>query len=158
MPKYTFLMPAYKASFLHEAIQSILSQTYTHFRLIISDDCSPEGLKAIVDEFNDDRIIYRRNEKNIGAERLVHHWNQLLNMCDSEWCIMAADDDEYDPRFLEGLDKLQISYPKVDLLRARLCTIDEYGDITFEEGLFKEYTDQLSFYKQFHYNSFRMSI
>ena len=59
--KYTFLMPAYKAAFFREAIQSILNQTYKDFQLIISDDCSPEALKAIVDDFDDERIVYRRN-------------------------------------------------------------------------------------------------
>ena len=156
--KYTFLMPAYKATFLSEAIKSILNQTHTDFQLIISDDCSPEGLKEIVDEFNDNRIIYRRNEKNIGAERLVDHWNLLLTMCESEWCIMASDDDVYAPNFLEELDKIQIKYPSADLLRSRLCIIDGNNEITFEEGLFHEYVDVVDFFTECHANTFQMAI
>lgn len=49
MCKYTFLLPAYKGRFLDEMLRSIQGQTYTNFKVIISDDCSPEGLIATVD-------------------------------------------------------------------------------------------------------------
>ena len=68
MTRYTFLLPAYKARYLREAIKSILDQTCHDFNLIVSDDCSPEDLKSIVDEFaGDPRLTYRRNERNIGG-------------------------------------------------------------------------------------------
>ena len=60
-------MPAYKAAFIREAIESILGQTYTDFELIIVDDASPEGLEAIVSEYNDPRLTYHKNEQNISS-------------------------------------------------------------------------------------------
>ena len=45
--RYTFLVPSYKASFLEEALESIKNQTYTDFKVLVSDDCSPENLKPI---------------------------------------------------------------------------------------------------------------
>ena len=41
-PKYSFVLPAYKATFLREAIDSILAQSYTDFELIIVNDASPD--------------------------------------------------------------------------------------------------------------------
>lgn len=50
MEKYTFLLPAFKAQFFEEALTSIKSQTYTDFKVMDSDDCSPEDLKSIYDK------------------------------------------------------------------------------------------------------------
>ena len=125
--KYTFLLPAYKAAFFKEALGSILGQTYRDFNVIVSDDCSPEELKSVVDSFGDSRVSYRRNERNIGAERLVDHWNLLLGLTDAEYVIMASDDDVYDPEYLEEMDRLVDKYPEINVFRPRLRLIDVDG-------------------------------
>ena len=51
--KFSIIIPAYKASFLHEAIQSCLCQSYENLELIIVDDYSPEDLISIVGRFSD---------------------------------------------------------------------------------------------------------
>ena len=119
--KYTFLLPAYKGKYLEEALRSILSQTYSDFKVIVSDDCSPENLQDIVEKFQDDnRVVYRRNQENIGGKSLVAHWNLLLDLCDTEYCILASDDDVYSPEFLSEIDALTIQYASVDLFHARV--------------------------------------
>ena len=67
--KYTFLLPAYKPNFLEEALVSIKEQTYTDFKVIVSDDCSPHDLKSIFEKTcgDDPRFVFRRNEKNMGC-------------------------------------------------------------------------------------------
>ena len=100
--RFMFLVPSYKASFLEEALESIKNQTYTDFKVLVSDDCSPENLKPIYDKFcgNDPRFAFRRNEANMGGKSLVSHWNLLVDLCDTEYLIMASDDDVYEPKFL----------------------------------------------------------
>lgn len=69
--KYTFLLPAYKAQYLEKALDSIQSQTFIDFKVIISDDCSPDKLYKIVRPYLDDpRFSYRRNEKILVAKVL----------------------------------------------------------------------------------------
>ena len=41
-------IPAYKATYLKEAIDSVLNQTYTKFELIIVNDKSPENIEEII--------------------------------------------------------------------------------------------------------------
>ena len=53
MPKYSFVLPAYKARFFREALDSILAQTYKDFELIIVNDASPEDLDSIVKSYDD---------------------------------------------------------------------------------------------------------
>lgn len=151
--KYTFLLPSYKALFFEEALQSIKNQTYRDFKVIVSDDCSPEDLKSIYDKVcgDDPRFIFRRNKENMGSKSLVSHWNMLVDMCDTEWLIMAGDDDVYEPAFLEEMDKLQVKYPNVDLLHARARIIDAEGDVIKLDCAYDEYVSQISFLTQYHY-------
>ena len=145
--KYTFLLPAFKSRFLEEALESIKNQTYNNFKCIVSDDCSPEDLKSIYDRIvgTDERFSFRRNEENIGSNSLVSHWNLLVDMCDTEYFIMASDDDVYEPNFLVEADKLLIKYPKANLLRARSRVIDGEGNIKAEENVTDEWLDNLHF-------------
>lgn len=131
--KYSFLLPAYKSRFLEQSLRSILSQTYTDFNVIVSDDCSPEDIKSIVDKFSDSRVTYRRNEKNIGAGHLVNHWNLLLGLTDAEYVIMASDDDVYGERYLEEIEKLVREYPNVCVFRTRMSYINENGEKLYSE-------------------------
>lgn len=113
--RISFLLPAFKTRYLKEAITSILSQTYPFFKVIVSDDASPEPIKEIVDSFNDPRIIYRRNRRNIGAKQLVQHWNNLISECDSDFIVIASDDDIYHPLFLEEELYLAKKLPHLNL-------------------------------------------
>lgn len=153
MIKYNFLLPAYKPNYFKLALDSILNQTYTDFKLIILNDCSPYDIKAIVDEFDDKRIVYQRNEVNLGGNNLVDCWNKLLSLADSEYVILASDDDVYEYNFLETIDSLSNKYPKADLLRARVRAIDEEGKMIEKDALYEEYVDCLDFLKQKHYDS-----
>ncbi len=150
--KYTFLLPAFKGRFLDEMLRSIQCQTYRDFKVIISDDCSPEDLRSICEPYlADPRFTYRRNAENMGSKSLVCHWNLLVDMCDTEFLIMASDDDVYEPQFLEEIDKLTVKYPNVDLFRARVRVIDGNGEILRKDILLEEYHTQIEFlYYFFH--------
>lgn len=68
MPIVSIIMPAYNADrFIREAIDSVLSQTYEDWELIVVDDCSEDKTATSVKEFADDRIRLLQNEKNLGV-------------------------------------------------------------------------------------------
>lgn len=154
-PKYTFLLPAYKARYFEEALRSIQAQTCRDFRVLVSDDCSPEELRPVFDRVcgDDERFAFRRNAENIGGRSLVAHWNLLVGLCDSEWLIMASDDDVFEPTFLEELDRLQTKYPEVDMLRARVRSINDEGETLAEDARYDEHVDRLGFFYQKHFNN-----
>ncbi len=148
--KYTFLVPSYKASFFEEALESIKNQTFTDFKVLVSDDCSPEDLKSIYNKVcgEDSRFTYRRNEENMGAKSLVSHWNLLVDMCDTEYLIMASDDDVYEPKFLEEIDALVRKYPDVDILRAKAVRL-ENDNVVLRDGDIPEYQSHEEFMQYF---------
>lgn len=126
--KFSILVPAFKAMFLEECIESVLNQTYKNFELIIVNDASPENLDEIVGRFDDDRIRYYKNEKNFGAIHVVGNWNKCLSYATGEWCICMGDDDRLLPCCLSEYRKLLDKYPAVELLHAWTEIIDERND------------------------------
>src|ERR1700741_216548 len=85
------LMPAYNAAaFIGEAISSILDQSYTNFELIIINDGSTDSTENEIALFEDERIHYFKNEKNIG---LIASLNNGIDLCKGEFIVrMDADD------------------------------------------------------------------
>lgn len=143
MTKYTFLVPSYKVRFFRDALDSMMQQTYDDYLIVVSDDHSPENIGSIAKELRNsdkkNRIIYHRNEENIGGEHLAEHWNIMLKKCQSEYCIMASDDDVYDSHFLEEVDRLTRRYPEADVIRVRTQRIDEKGNVIASESILDEY-------------------
>ncbi len=122
-PKYSFIMPAYKSIYLKGAIDSILNQSYKDFELVIVNDASPENIDVIIKNYSDERIRYYVNEENVGGKNLVAQWNRCLSHAQGEFVILATDDDEYMPDYLEKMNILTDKYPSVDAFRPRITHI-----------------------------------
>lgn len=133
--KFSITIPAYKASFLYEAIQSCLEQSYDNFELIIVDDCSPENLRSIVDKFDDKRVKYYRNNTNCGALNVVDNWNICLSYCSGDYIICMGDDDRLMPNCLDIYYKYICKYPDCAVFHGVTEIIDENSDfVFFQEG------------------------
>ena len=90
-PKVSIIMPVYNtASFLKEAIESILSQTYSNFEFIIINDGSTDSSKSIIESFNDPRIKVINNEHNIG---IIATRNKGLTYAQGEYIACMDSDD-----------------------------------------------------------------
>ena len=142
---YSFVLPAYKARFFREALDSILSQTYKDFELIIVNDASPEDLDSIVKSYSDFRIRYYVNEENIGGKDLVAQWNHCLEYANGEYVILASDDDIYTPLYLEKMDELVNKYPEVNVLRPRVQYINEFDEVIYTEKALTEKMTMLQY-------------
>ena len=142
---YSFVLPAYKARFLKEAIDSILAQTYTNFELIIVNDASPEDLDSIVNSYDDPRIQYYINAENIGGKDLVAQWNYSITYAKGEYLILASDDDVYHMDYLQKMNTIIDRYPDVYVFRPMVQFINANGSTTYIKGLLNEYTSQLMF-------------
>jgi glycosyltransferase involved in cell wall biosynthesis len=128
--KFSVTIPTYKSRFLKEAIESVVSQTYADWELIVVDDCSPEPLKEIVEPFlSDRRISYYRNEKNCGAVNVVENWNICLSYCTGDYVICMGDDDRLLPNCLEIYKKLIEKHPTLNVYHTRTEIINEKGDV-----------------------------
>jgi glycosyltransferase involved in cell wall biosynthesis len=136
-PRVSIGLPVYNGEkFLRSSLESLLSQNFTDFELIISDNASTDATPTICKEYagKDPRIIYTRKDKNSGA---VDNFNTVFELSRGEYFAWAADDDLYDPEFLrqcvEALDK----EPDVILCYPKSKIIDEFDNVVknHEEGL-----------------------
>ena len=90
-PTVSIAMPTYKGElFIRAAIESVLQQSFQDFELIISDDNSPDETQAIVESFEDPRIIYIRQDKNLGPEG---NWNSCLSLARGKYFKLLPHDD-----------------------------------------------------------------
>jgi len=128
--KFSILIPAFKAKFLRECIDSILSQTYKDFEIIIVNDASPEDLDSIVSSYSDSRIKYFKNERGFGAVNLVGNWNECLKHASGEFTICMGDDDMLFDYCLEDYVALIEKYPELDVYQTQTVKINERSEIT----------------------------
>ena len=145
MPTLSFILPAWKARFLKEAVASIIAQTCPDWELVIVDDCSPEPLREIVESFGDPRIRYVRNEQNLGGKNLVRQWNHCITFAKGEYIVLAADDDLYRPTFCEECIRLANKYPEVDLIHSSVEQIDEEGKHLWDDSILPEFTNKYEY-------------
>ncbi|MBQ3147911.1 MAG: glycosyltransferase [Alistipes sp.] len=91
MPKVTVLLPAFNAdNTLAKAIQSIVDQSYINWELVVINDGSKDNTEAVINSFNDDRILYLKNDKNRG---LIYTLNRGISVARGEYIArMDADD------------------------------------------------------------------
>ena len=125
---FSILIPAYKAKFLEECIESILVQSYPNFEIIIVDDFSPESIEDVVKKFSDERIHYYRNESNFGAVEVVDNWNKCLAYSSGDYVICMGDDDRLTPRCLDEYINLMRKYPDLGLYHTQAEIIDENSE------------------------------
>lgn len=77
-PTVTVLMPAYnRATLIRHAIESVLSQTFRDFELLVIDDHSTDETAAVVAGYRDARIRLVRQDENLGPARTRNHGFEL---------------------------------------------------------------------------------
>lgn len=103
MSDLAIVIPAYKNTFLDEAIHSVASQTCKDFTLYVGDDCSPYNLYEIVKPYMDKiDVVYHRFETNCGEKDLVAQWERCIALSKNEkWIWLFSDDDVMEPNCVE---------------------------------------------------------
>lgn len=122
----SIVLPVYNgSSYLREALDSIIDQTYSHFEVIIIDDGSTDDSGKIADEYStkDDRIrvIHQANQK------LPQSLNNGFYLARGEYLTWTSHDNILKPEFLEKMVKCLSNHPSWDMIYANMDIIDEYG-------------------------------
>ena len=142
MERVDILLATYNGeNYLVEQLESILSQTYSNFRLLISDDCSTDGTRKILEEYKekDSRIQLFFQGKNLGV---IKNFEYLLKKVESKYYMLSDQDDIWKENKIEkSVEKLENS--ESDLVYTDLEVVDANLNVTYEsywklKGIYKK--------------------
>lgn len=92
-PTVSICVPVYNgAKFIHETIESVITQTYQNFELVIQDNCSSDGTDEILMEWalRDSRIKIQRNSTVLS---MAENWNCVVNRASGHYILLLSADD-----------------------------------------------------------------
>lgn len=124
-PRVTVFVPTYnRAQWLRRTIETVLSQTYADFRLVVSDNASPDDTAEVVQSFSDDRLRYRRHKHNVG---LLENHNSCLRSVDTEYALILPDDDLLHEDHLASAVEVLDTHPGVGFVHSAFDVIGPAG-------------------------------
>ena len=116
----TIGLPAYNGEkTIKRTIDSILSQTVTNFKLIISDDGSTDSTPEICHKYEqkDKRIEYIQKKENKGW---IWNWIFLAEKAYTKYFVWISQDDYWEPKFIEK---------NIDILEKKSEIVGSISDI-----------------------------
>lgn len=130
MEEVEILLTTYNTEkeYLKKQIESILNQTYSDFKLRISDDASlTEETKTMLEEYQkkDDRIELYFQKKNIGYNK---NFEFLLKQSKAKYIMFADHDDIWYPEKVEKTLKI-MKEKEVDMVYCNANQINEKDEI-----------------------------
>lgn len=131
MEKIDILLATYNGeTYLKEQLDSILNQTYSNFRILISDDNSEDSTKNIIEEYakKDNRIKFFYQERNLGV---IANFEFLLKKVEAEFYMFSDQDDIWKENKIE-LSMKKILEENCDLVYTNLEVVDKDLNITYD--------------------------
>jgi glycosyltransferase involved in cell wall biosynthesis len=126
---FVIVVPTYNRSDkIVKAIESVFSQTYKKWQIIIVDDCSEIFHSEQIQQYigNKDKISYYRLNKNHGH---CYARNYALNLIDNNyWVKYLDDDDEILPNCLEDINNFLIKNPTLDVISTKYVKKFDIGE------------------------------
>jgi len=126
MPRVSVVIPTYnRSSFVLEAIESVLRQTYHDFDLIVVDDGSSDNTKEVVSDIKDTRIkyIYQKNQGVSGA------LNTGIMASAAEYIVILASDNIMFEDVLQKCVAFMDEHPEIGFCHGQSYTMDESGHL-----------------------------
>ncbi|MDP2460609.1 glycosyltransferase [Kaistella sp. SH19-2b] len=129
-PILSVIMSVYNGEkYLHEAMDSILNQTFKDFEFIIIEDASTDRTLEIIEKYRtqDSRIVLITKKENKGPKGFIENLNLGLNAAKGQFIArMDADDISDLNRFEKQVDFLQKS-ENIFMVGSDLQLIDQDG-------------------------------
>jgi glycosyltransferase involved in cell wall biosynthesis len=129
-----------RATYLAEAIESVLAQSFPDWRLVVCDNGPGGGeIEHVVRRYlDDDRISYLATGRELP---LAENWTNALNQGTAPYTAVLNDDDRYHPDYLARRVEALEAHPECGFAFAEWVGIDEHGNQTlhvapkFAEGV-----------------------
>jgi glycosyltransferase involved in cell wall biosynthesis len=125
--RVTVGIPTYnRPDWLRQSIESVLAQTMTEFRLVVSDNASDSATQEVVEAFADERIEFVRAPVNTG---MTNNMNRVLELAKTEFVVVLPDDDLLYPEYLASSLAMFDRSPGLGVVHTAFDLIDDDGRI-----------------------------
>lgn len=130
-PLVTIGIPTFNRAdgYLRQALESAVNQTYPNVEIIVSDNCSQDQTKTLVESFSSPRIKYHKHSQNIGAN---NNFNYCLEQAEGRYFLLLHDDDMIDPDFIDSCIKALGDQVETGVIITGTRIIDSKGKIRSE--------------------------
>lgn len=120
------LVPAYRATFLDEALRSARDQTWPNVEILVGDDCPDDSVAEVVARHAaaDPRIAYERVGPGAGSLR---NYLRLYERATGEYVKFLNDDDLLAPHCVERMARCLDRLPRVSVVTSHRRRIDVDG-------------------------------
>jgi glycosyltransferase involved in cell wall biosynthesis len=129
MPVVDVGIPAYvRAKFIAEAIESVLDQTFTEWRLTVSDDGAGGGdVAAAVEPYlGDPRVRYLPTGDRLGE---AGNWNRVVELAEAPYLAILHDDDRWHREFLGRRVAFMDAHPQCSFVYSGINRVQEDGKL-----------------------------
>jgi glycosyltransferase involved in cell wall biosynthesis len=135
----TFGSPRY----LRETLESVLAQTFSAWRLTVSDNGGGNAREVVAPFLDDPRISYRRNAVVFPGDRgaAAGNWSGLVQDAAAPYVALLHDDDWWGPAFLERRVTFLEKHPECGLVFGPHVDVTSDGDelrrapVSLDEGV-----------------------
>ena len=136
-PLFSILIAQYNnGKYLSEAIESIKSQTYTNWEIIIVDDCSTDNSKELYKQYeNDEKIKIYYNDENKGCGYTKRRCTELAS---GELCGFLDPDDTLTDDALEVMTQEHRKNPQAAVICSRHFICDDNMKPLWESAIRKK--------------------
>ena len=130
--KVSVIIPAYNAAeTIIETLQSLLTQSFPHWKAIVVDDGSVDNTAVIVADFiKSDKRIYLARQSHLGGAEAR---NKGIELAKSDWLLFLDADDWISPLHLERLTTALTSDPTLDAVHCGWTRVDGKGGYSTEK-------------------------
>ncbi|MBI3351113.1 MAG: glycosyltransferase family 2 protein [Nitrospirae bacterium] len=127
MPLVSIMMPVFNAQlFIEQALESLLKQDYNNIEIVILDNLSTDETPRICRLYmeQDQRVRYICDVTPATSHEAA---NRLVNYIHGEFCMIACDDDLWEPCYISRLVGFLLEHKEVGLCYSRRGEVDEQG-------------------------------
>ena len=131
--KYSVILPVYGVEkYLDECVESVLSQSFSDFEVILVDDKSPDNCPAMCDAWAQKdsrvRVIHKPQNEGLGFAR-----NTGMEQARGEYILFVDSDDYISAQLLESCDKALSDDTDMLVFGVEYVYQDKKGNTTFTE-------------------------
>lgn len=127
MAQFSIVLPTFNgATYLRQAIDSVLNQTFTDFELIIRDDGSTDESLSLIESYHDSRVRILKSKERLG---LFGNLNALIEEAQSALIHIFCQDDILEKNCLEKEEAFFKKHPEIGFSFCKSQTIDSEGTL-----------------------------